>query len=391
MMTKYDVIVIGAGAAGLMAAVQAGLRGKKVLLIEHTGKIGEKIRISGGGRCNFTNLNASSEKYISNNPHFIKSALANYSQHNFIKLVESYNIAYHEKTLGQLFCDISAKQIIDMMLDLCQKGKVAVKANCNISDVNKADQFELQTNLGTFYSDKLIIASGGLSIPKIGASNFGYQIANKFNINIIPTKPALVPLIVCDEEKKFFADLTGIANDSMVQYGGVNFRENILFTHRGLSGPAILQISSYLPNNENEIQINLLPDLNLHKQFILDKNSKQTPANYLKSYLTNRLVDNLFNDSNFNKSITDLKKENLLEIADRLHNFRVKISDNEGYAKAEVTSGGIDTNELSSKTMECKKVPNLFFIGEVVDVTGWLGGYNFQWAWSSGFAAGNSC
>ena len=392
MYNKYDVIVIGGGAAGLMAAICAGQKGLKVLIIEHTNKIGEKIRISGGGRCNFTNLHTSSNNFICQNRHFVKSALSNYTQHDFINLVKSYNIAYHEKTLGQLFCDGSSKQIIEMFLDLCNKYQIDIKLSCTVIDVFKNDVFKIDSNQGEFISNALIIATGGLSIPKIGASDFGYSIAKKFGLKIIPTKPALVPLLVPPEKMKLFIELRGISNYSNVTYKKTSFNENILFTHKGLSGPAILQISSYLDKLEDEeISIDLLPNFDLAKAFIEDKNNKQLVSNYLKTYLTNRFVDNLaLSNSDFNQPITDLKKENLLFIAESLHNFQVPISGSEGYEKAEVTSGGIDTNELSSKTMETVKVQGLYFIGEVVDVTGWLGGYNFQWAWSSGFAAGNA-
>lgn len=392
MYNKYDVIVIGAGAAGLMAAIYSAKTGKKVLIIEHTNKIGEKIRISGGGRCNFTNLHTSSNNFICQNQHFVKSALSNYTQQDFINLIKSYNIAYHEKTLGQLFCDGSSKQIIDMLLDLCNKYQVDIKLSCIVKDVTKNNVFNIDSDQGDFTSNALIIASGGLSIPKIGASDFGYKIAKKFGLKIIPTKPALVPLVVHEEQMNLFTDLRGISNYSVVNYKKTSFSENILFTHKGLSGPAILQISSYLDKTENEkISINLLPNFDLKKAFIEDKNNKQIVSNYLKNYLTNRLVSNLaLSNNDFNQQITNLKKENLLFIAKSLHDFQVQIKSNEGYEKAEVTSGGIDTNELSSKTMETKKVPNLYFVGEVVDVTGWLGGYNFQWAWSSGFAAGNA-
>ena len=385
-------MIIGAGAAGLMAAIQAGGRGRKVLLLEHTDKVGEKIRISGGGRCNFTNLYASPQNYISQNPHFIKSALAGFTQHDFIKLIESHRISYHEKTLGQLFCDGSAKQIIKMLLDLCHENHVEIKMNCHINSVTKNDCFELTSETDLFQSDSLIIASGGLAIPKIGASDFGYRVAKKFDLTIIPPRPALVPLFVSDQDKPFFSSLTGLSNDSLVSHKKTKFRENILFTHKGLSGPAILQISSYLESfNNEEIIINLLPDLDLIQEFTIHKNNKQTPANYLKAHLTKRLAESLSTTPEHHKSITDLKKESLKEIAEKIHNFKVKIVDSAGHQKAEVTVGGVNTNELSSKTMECKKVPGLYFIGEVVDVTGWLGGYNFQWAWASGFAAGMNC
>ena len=392
MPGKYDVIIIGAGAAGLMAAIRSGQKGKRVLVVEHTSKIGEKIRISGGGRCNFTNLYTSNHNFISQNPHFVKSALSQYTQHDFISLVESYKIAYHEKTLGQLFCDGSSSQIINMFIDLCTKYQVDIKLSCNVKDVFKNDYFKIESDQGDFIGDTLVIATGGLSIPKIGASDFGYRVAKKFGLNIVLTKPALVPLIVPDEQKKLFNELRGISNHSIVTYKDTSFTENILFTHKGLSGPAILQISSYLNKFDDEkISINLLPNLNLENMFAADKNNKQTLANYLKIYLTNRLVDNFsLGNSDFNRTITDLTKEKLSYIAKFIHNFQVPISDSEGYLKAEVTSGGVDTRELSSKTMESIKVPGLFFVGEVVDVTGWLGGYNFQWAWSSGFVAADS-
>lgn len=390
-ISKYDVIVVGAGAAGLMAAIQAGKRGRKTLLIEHTQKIGEKIRISGGGRCNFTNLYASSAHYICQNPHFVKSALAGFTQHDFIKLLDDRQIHYHEKTLGQLFCDGSSKQIIDMLLDLCQQCHVDIKIGCNVHDVSKDHYFELKTDQGIFNATALIIATGGLSIPKIGASDFGYRVAKKFGLKIIPTRPALVPLTVSEPERTFFTELSGVSHFSQVSYKQAQFMENILFTHRGLSGPAILQISSYLEKFSGEkILIDLLPNWDLKKQFMVDKHSKQTIANYLKPHLANRLIDYLAT-SDFHCRITDLKKERLFNIAECLHQFSVPIGGSEGYQKAEVTVGGVDTDALSSKTMACKKIPQLFFIGEVVDVTGWLGGYNFQWAWSSGFAAGCYC
>jgi len=388
----YDVIIIGAGAAGLMAAIHAGAGGKKALIIEHTAKIGEKIRISGGGRCNFTNLNASSKNFLCKNPHFVKSALSRYTQSDFINLVESYNIDYHEKTLGQLFCDGSSKQIINMLLDECQKNNVTIKTECSVTNISKNDKFHLESNLGSFSCASLIIATGGLSIPKIGASDFGYKVAKQFGHNIIETKPALVPLTVPEGQLDWFMQLRGVSNHSVVSYDKTKFEEAILFTHKGLSGPAILQISSYMTKFKNEkITIDLLPQLDLEKQFIKDKNSKQTPANYLKQYLTNRLVDNFaLLNGDFNRAITDLSNEKLLNIAKYIHNFEAHINGSEGYLKAEVTTGGVDTDELSSKTMESKKTPGLYFVGEVVDVTGWLGGYNFQWGWSSGAAAGRS-
>lgn len=387
-MLIYDVIIIGAGAAGLMAASTAAARGRTVLLIESTAKIGEKIRISGGGRCNFTNVNASAQNYLSNNPHFIKSALAKYSSADFIKLVESYNIAYHEKTLGQLFCNNSSSQIIDMLSSECNKHKVTILLNTQISLITKDLLFHITSNQGYFSSQALIIATGGLSIPKIGASGFGYEVAKQFDLNIISPSPALVPLTVPQENLSFFTNLSGISIDSIVCLKDKlpSFRENILFTHRGLSGPAILQISSYLNlEKENLITINLLPNLNLKTILIQNKTSKILIRNLMKNYLPNRFADNYFE----NKRILDYKTKELEIIAEQINKFQVKIHGTEGYNKAEVTKGGINTKELSSKTMEAIKVPGLYFIGEVVDVTGWLGGYNFQWAWSSGFVAGS--
>lgn len=389
---RYDVIVIGAGAAGLMACVTSAQRDRKTLLIEHTDKIGEKIRISGGGRCNFTNINASSQNYLSENPHFSKSALAGYAPQDFIKLIESYGIEYHEKTLGQLFCNGSAKQIINMFLDLCQQYGVTIETSCSVSEIVKNEQFYLQTTHGVFSCESVVIATGGLSIPQIGASDFGYKIAEQFGLSIIPQRPGLVPLTVPIEILQKFSDLSGVSNYSKVKYQKTEFLENILFTHRGLSGPAILQISSYLETfKQKTITVNLLPQVDLYKDFARDKNSKQSVLNYLKVHLTNRFVESFVHDPDFKKSLTDLSQQKLFNIANKMHLFEIPIQGSEGYRKAEVTVGGVDTNELSSKTMQSKKVPGLFFIGEVVDVTGWLGGYNFQWAWASGFAAGQYC
>ncbi len=374
-----------------MAAVTAGQRGRRVMLIEHTAKIGEKIRISGGGRCNFTNLFASPKNYISRNQHFAKSALARYTQHDFMKLVESYKIATHEKTLGQLFCDGSSKQIIQMLLEECQKGQVTIWLNCSVNNITKDGNFTIFTTDGTIQAESVIIATGGLSIPQIGASDFGYQIARQFGLKVLATQPALVPLKVESATLEMFTALSGVALEAIVSYHGVHFRENILFTHRGLSGPAILQISSYLDKfAQEEISLNLRPDLDLSREFVNHKNSKQTVANFLKNYFPNRVVEAIATPD-YSRSLTDLKNSTLFKLANSIHQFKVTIDGSEGYQKAEVTLGGIDTDELSSKTMMSHKVPQLFFIGEVVDVTGWLGGYNFQWAWSSGYCAGQYC
>lgn len=383
----YDVIIIGAGAAGLMAAAVAGMRGKSVLLLESTSKIGEKIRISGGGRCNFTNIGIDAKRYISSNPHFVKSALASYSQFDFIKLVEKHKIAYHEKTLGQLFCDGSSAQIIDMLTEECLAGGVELKIDTYVADISKTELFQVTTNIGSFTAKSLIVATGGLSIPKIGASDFGYKIAAQFGLDIIAPKPALVPLIVAGEYAGLCTSLAGVSIFAEVSYGKASFRENILFTHRGLSGPAILQISSYL-EEAAQIKINLLPDLDLRQILLAAKTKKGNLSSILKLYLPRRFVEYLF--ANENKNIADYKNSELVAIVENLHNFSIRISGNEGYAKAEVTAGGVDTKMLSSKTMETRSVPGLYFIGEVIDVTGWLGGYNFQWAWSSGYVAGMS-
>jgi predicted Rossmann fold flavoprotein len=387
----YDVIVIGAGAAGLMAAATAGKRGRRVLLIEHTNKVGEKIRISGGGRSNFTNLFASPKNYICRNQHFAKSALASYTQHDFIKLVESYNIAYHEKTLGQLFCDGSSKQIVNMLLSECQKGQVEVRLNCTVTNIGKSERFNISTSDGTISAESVIIATGGLSIPLIGATDFGYKIARQFGLKVLATQPALVPLKVSPPTLAMFTNLSGVSVDAKVSYRDVQFRENILFTHRGLSGPAILQISSYMEKfAKEEISLNLLPDFDLKNEFKINRNSKQTVTNFLKNYFPNRLIEAMATPD-YGGRITELKNSKLFEIADSFHQFKVVIDGSEGYQKAEVTVGGVDTDELSSKTLMSTKIPQLFFIGEVVDVTGWLGGYNFQWAWSSGHNAGQHC
>lgn len=385
---NFDVVIIGAGAAGLMAAIEAGKKAKSVLLLEATNKIGEKIRISGGGRCNFTNLNAGPNNYLSQNPHFVKSALSQYNQHDFIKMVEAYKIAYHEKTLGQLFCDGSSSQIIEMLVNESKKYNVAISLSTQVSSITKDDIFYISTERAIYRAKSLIIATGGLSIPKIGASSFGYDVAKQFNINVTPTFPALVPLTVPANQLEFFKALSGISIDAQVSHNKNSFRENILFTHRGLSGPAILQISSYLAGSEKkEMEINFLPDHDISQQILKNASSKMLIKNYFKEFLPGRFIESYLESD---KRFIDLSKNDKITLTNKLEKFKVIISGCEGYAKAEVTKGGIDTKELSSKTMQANKVPGLYFIGEVVDVTGWLGGYNFQWAWSSGFVAGNN-
>lgn len=386
-MISYDVIVIGAGAAGLFCAAEAGKRKKRVLVIEHEEKVGKKILISGGGRCNFTNLYASPENYISQNPHFCKSALARYTQHDFIELVERYKIAYHEKKLGQLFCDSTSRQIVEMLLEECSKSDVHIKVNCSIKSVDKKNNFIIKTNLGDFEAGSLVVASGGLSIPKMGATPFGYKIAKQFGVNVTETNPALVPLLLSKEDLSKFKNLSGVSIDTIVSNNEISFRENILFTHKGLSGPAILQISSYLKENE-ELKIDLIPDRNLDE--IKNSKEKIELKTYLKNFFAERFTSVLNENYIPSKPLYQLNEKEVENINHLLKNFRLKPVGDEGYEKAEVTLGGVDTNELSSKTMMAKKAEGLFFIGEVVDVTGWLGGYNFQWAWSSGYACGTN-
>lgn len=384
---KYDVIVIGGGAAGLFCAIEAGKRGRKTLVIEHNAQVGRKIIISGGGRCNFTNVNTTAENFISTNPHFCKSALAVYTPQDFIELVKKHKIAYYEKKLGQLFCRERSNQIVEMLLRECEKVKVTVKTSCSITEVKRAGNFEIVTNHGNFSCESLIIATGGLSFPKIGASDFGYKIAKQFSLKIIPTRPSLVPLVFANGIN--FKSLAGVSIDALVSAGGQSFREKILFTHRGVSGPAILQISNYWKKNE-PVSIDLLPDENARDTFKSDHNSRQNLDNYLSRFLPNRFAE-AFTAANFpNKPLNQFNAKEIEKIADTLNNWQAKFIETEGYDRAEVTLGGVSTGELSSQTMETRKVPGLYFIGEAVDVTGWLGGYNFQWAWSSGYAAGQS-
>ena len=380
---RFDVIIIGGGAAGLFCAIQAGKRERKTLVIEHNSEVGRKILISGGGRCNFTNKEVSANNFISQNPHFCKSALARYTPQDFIELVKSYKIQFYEKKLGQLFCKESSRQIVEMLLSECQKAKVEFRLSCEVKEVEKDENFIIQTNQGVFESESLVIATGGLSFPKIGATDFGYKIARQFGLRIVETRPSLVPLIFTNQN---FSKLAGVSIDSIVKTRKREFRENILFTHRGLSGPAILQISNYW-HKEKSISIDLLPENDALEILENNANNKQNLDNFLGKYLPNRFAESFAQN---NKSLTQIGKKEREKIAESLNNWQVLFNETEGYHKAEVTLGGIDTNELSSQTMESKRVKGLYFIGEVVDVTGWLGGYNFQWAWSSGFACGES-
>ena len=387
---KYDVIIVGAGAAGMMSAIEAGKRGRKVLLVDHSKKIGEKIRISGGGRCNFTNIHTEANKFISQNSKFVISALNQYTQNDFINLIKKHNIKFHEKKLGQLFCDESAQQIVDLLLLECENAKVVLKKEIMIIDIGKkAEQYFITTNSNQYYSDSLIIATGGLSIPKIGASNFGYEVAKKFNLDIIATLPALVPLTFSEKILGICKELTGLSVEAVVSFKKTFFEEGMLFTHRGLSGPSILQISSYWKLGDN-ININLTPKLNIFKSLEEKKklNPKQDIGVIISEILPKRLAQIICKENEVSGNICELSSKKLKQLSDSINAWVINPTGSEGYRTAEVTLGGINTNELSSKTMMVKKHPGLFFIGEVVDVTGHLGGYNFQWAWSSGFVAG---
>ncbi len=384
---QYQVIIIGAGAAGLICAIEAGKQGRKVLVIEHAEKVGKKILISGGGRCNFTNIYSKPENFISNNPHFCKSALARYTPQDFISLVKKHKIKYHEKKLGQLFCDGSAKEVVNMLLEECKEAGVEVLVNCKVTKTEKNEKFTVQTNNGEYLSDSLVIATGGISILKMGATDFGYKIAEQFGLKLTEIKPGLVPLSWNKHDLKLFADLSGVSIDSVVSYKKVSFRENILFTHKGLSGPAILQISSYWKKGE-PISINLLPEINIAEELNANSSSRILLDNFLSLYMPKRFAEKWCEINFQSKPINQLNDKEIAFISLKLHKWQIIPSGTEGFEKAEVTCGGVDTEELSSKTMECKKIKGLYFIGEAVDVTGWLGGYNFQWAWASGYAAG---
>ena len=388
---KTDVLIIGASAAGLMCAIEAGKRGRKVIVLDHANKPGKKILMSGGGRCNFTNTEISANNFISHNPHFCKSALSRYTQWDFIAMVNDYRIPYHERDLGKLFCDDSAKDILNILLAECAKVKVDIQLNCDIKNIEKnaTSKFAINTSLGPFQATSLVIASGGLSIPKMCASPLGYKVAEQFGHHIWPTTAGLVPFTLQPHDKERLSELPGIAVESNVSNERIQFEENILFTHRGLSGPAILQISSYWKAGET-ININLLPD---HNVVDVIKTRQTTQPNIklktlLAEVLPKRLIPAVLDQETVDKPLQELSQVRIEAIAKQLQHWQIKPNGTEGYRTAEVTLGGIDCNELSSRTMESSKVSGLYFIGEVVDVTGWLGGYNFQWAWSSGWCAG---
>ena len=390
-MKKYDAVIIGAGAAGLMCALRAGQRGRKVLLLEHADKVGAKILISGGGRCNFTNLQIGKDRFLSENQHFCISALKGYTQQDFIALVEKHRISYHEKTLGQLFCDKSARDIVKMLLEECRSGQVEIKLSQHILDVGKSDLFSVQTREGVVQAQALVLATGGLSIPKMGATGFTYKTAEHFGVPIIKPRPALVPLVFEGEEFSFLRSLSGISLDVVATCGKHSFREGLVFTHRGLSGPAILQISSYWREGLS-VSLDLVPDCDV-EAFLLGHKKGRANAQLktiLGEVLPQRFADALTSAYFSNDAVGTLTDKKLRDVAALLKDWRLTPTGTAGYAKAEVTAGGVDTSALSSKTMEVSAVPGLHIIGEAVDVTGWLGGYNFQWAWSSGWAAGSA-
>ncbi|WP_394132967.1 NAD(P)/FAD-dependent oxidoreductase [Shewanella maritima] len=391
-MKHHDVIIIGAGAAGLMCAATAGYRGRDVLVLDNAKKAGRKILISGGGRCNFTNQKVEPHQFICANPHFVKSALARYKSTDFIELVERHGIEYHERDHGQLFCNDSAKDIVDMLLTECEWAGAQVQLRTEISHIEKAASglFHIVTNQGEYSCDALVVATGGLSMPKLGATPFGYQLAEQFGLKVLPTTAGLVPFTWHAEQKAKFEALSGIAVPSTITAeDGTQFSEALLFTHRGLSGPAVLQISNYWQPGQ-AVSINLLPndDATVLLSQALESSPKQSLRNTLSQWLPKRLVEALFESVQLDKALNQLGHGERDSIARQLNSWSIVMNGTEGYRTAEVTLGGVDTNELSSKTMESKKVAGLYFSGEVMDVSGWLGGFNFQWAWASGVAVG---
>lgn len=390
-MAAYDSIVVGAGAAGLYAAFHAGRRGRRVLVLEHNGEPGAKIVISGGGRCNFTNLHAAPERFLSANPHFARSALARHTQADVIALVRKHGVAFNEKTLGQLFCEgpRSSRKIVRLLLDECAAAGVEVRTGVRVNAVRRSERFTVETSAGVFESETLTIATGGLSIPRLGASGFAFDIAAQFGLPVVRLRPGLVPLTFAEGDLSWMRPLSGVSADIAARAGKATFREAALFTHRGLSGPAILQVSSYWTPGETVV-LDWLPDA---ADDILAARKRERPKAQLKSVLSELLSERLaaaLAERLPQGAVGDMKDAALIEAARMLKNFRLTPVGTEGYAKAEVTVGGVDTNALSQQTMQARAAPGLFFIGEAVDVTGWLGGYNFQWAWSSGWAAGQA-
>ena len=385
---KFDVVIVGGGAAGLFCAIEAGRRRRKVLVIERNSQLGRKIIISGGGRCNFTNINTSAENFLSQNPHFAKSALARYNPEDFISLVRKHRIEFYEKKLGQLFCRESSRQIVDMLLKECDAAKVVIRSASSVTNIEHLQSsFLLDTTFGKVECDSLVIATGGLSFQKVGATDFGYTVARDFGLKIEPTRASLVPLVF--EDARLAGKLAGISVDAVTTTQSRSFRENILFTHRGLSGPAVLQISNYWDKG-SPVSIDLLPSEDAGDLLEKNRTSRQTVVTLLSQVLPRRFVQGFAPTDLADKPMIQLTPRDIAVLAEKLNAWSVKVRDTEGFDKAEVTLGGVSTNELSSQTMESKKISGLFFIGEVVDVTGWLGGYNFQWAWASGFAAGQA-
>lgn len=386
MAKPFDAVILGAGAAGLFCAIEAGQRGRRVAILEKADRIGKKILISGGGRCNFTNLHCTADNFLSSNPHFAKSALARFTPADFIALVKKHRIRFHEKTLGQLFCDGSAEEIVNMLEAECRVAGAEIFLNTQVQNIQKSNGFTFTSAGDEYHAAALVVATGGLSIPKMGATPFGYEIAKQFGVSLIPPRPALVPLTFGKEDLQRYADLAGVSCEVVARIGKRSFREKMLFTHRGLSGPAILQISSYWKPGD-AIEIDLAPGRKLADAILQAKTRNEAAARKaLHGVLPNRLADRWLEFHPpagwTNNSLAAWEKQ--------IHHWGVQPSGTEGYEKAEVTAGGVDTRELSSKTMECKSVPGLYFIGEVVDVTGHLGGYNFQWAWASASAAGQA-
>lgn len=382
-----NVIILGAGAAGLMCAIEAGKRGRSVIILDHTAKIGQKIFVSGGGRCNFTNLNIQAENYLSANPHFCKSALARFTPQDFIALVKKHRISYRDKEDGQMFCNGSSRQIVDMLRDECNSAGVKISLNCKIEGITKKRRFIVKTNSGVIESESLVVATGGLSYPSLGATDIGHRVAAQFGLCIISPKPALVPLTFSRGDREKFGELSGISLEAVIKCGGHEFRGEVLFTYKGLSGPAILQASSYWEHGE-EILVNLLPGIDARSIFLSNRQSRMEMKNLLSRYLPRRFAYIWCEFYLPSRPLCQYNDKELLNASRLFHEWLIKPAGTEGYGTAEVTAGGVDTDELSSKTMEANKVTGLYFIGEVIDVTGHLGGYNLHWAWASGWTAG---
>lgn len=384
---ERDVVIIGAGASGLMCAIEAGKRRRSVLVLDHMEKIGKKIRASGGGRCNFTNTNLRPDNYLSSNPHFCKSALARFSPQDFINMVERHGIEYYEKEKGRLFCARTSGDILRMLCEECRRAGVEIRTNCKVGNIMKEGLFSCSTNFGKIVSGSLVIATGGLSYPELGASDLGFRLAANFGLKVTPLKPALVPLVFNRQDLNRYSGLSGVSLDAAVSCKESLFRGEVLFTHRGLSGPAVLQISSYWDRGK-EITISLMPDSDPYELFMSKRGSRMELSNLLSEHLPRRFIKRWCELHAGSRPICQYTEEQLKDIAYQLRHWTIRPESTEGNERAEITAGGIDTAELSSKTMESKKVPGLYFVGEVVDIAGHLGGYNLQWAWSSGFAAG---